>query len=161
MRNGLGDVLEVHGLPLDEDADGDDGIKCRGGDLGFTFSWIDGRGKISRGHARKQISGRDYPGSGRLDVGCSPHLLHGVWEFIASWDILDDDIVLLYPGLKQRLPGPLDQGVDDESVPTGMNDCDPEIRSWKRELASTGTECEFGNDRLVEAPLRSLLLVPF
>lgn len=35
VRDGLGDVLEVHGLALDEHADGDDGVEGAGGCLCF------------------------------------------------------------------------------------------------------------------------------
>lgn len=65
LRHGVGYVLEVHGLALDQDADGDDGVEGLGGG--------GGEGRQVRGGAAEEVAGRPAAALRLLDLGRRVH----------------------------------------------------------------------------------------
>lgn len=76
VRDRVGDVLEVHGLALDEDADGDEGVE--GGVEGLRAA---GRRRAEggqvRGAAAQEVAGAGAAGGGGLDLRAGEH---AVWR---------------------------------------------------------------------------------
>lgn len=56
-------------------------------------------------------------------------LLHGEGQFIAPWDTLQDNVLVLDSRLLQRLLRSREQGVDDFGVPARVYNADPQPRS--------------------------------
>ncbi|KAI9053454.1 hypothetical protein LZ554_002412 [Drepanopeziza brunnea f. sp. 'monogermtubi'] len=68
LGDGIGDVLKVHGLALDQDADGDDGVEgARGG--GRLALGVEGEGGQVGGAGAEEVAGAEGGGGGTLDLG--------------------------------------------------------------------------------------------
>ncbi len=63
VRDGLGNVLKVHRVALDEDADGDDGVKRRRGGGARRG------GEVGRRGGEEEVASRGAAGRGGLDLG--------------------------------------------------------------------------------------------
>lgn len=56
-------------------------------------------------------------------------LLHGIWQLVAARNVLNDNVMLLDPRCEEGSAGPVDEGGNDGSVPSGVDDGDAEIRA--------------------------------
>lgn len=61
---------------------------------------------------------------------CRTIPLDSIWEFVAAWNILDDNVLSLYARLYQSLPGTGDESGDDGCVPPSVDNSHSEPPSW-------------------------------
>lgn len=69
---------------------------------------------------------------GRLNLGRGVDFLHGIWQLVAARNVLNDNVMLLDPRCEEGSAGPVDEGGNDGSVPSGVDDGDAEIRAIMR-----------------------------
>lgn len=102
LGDGVGDVLEVHGLALDQHADGDYGVEGPRGRV------VDGEGGQVRRRGAEEVAGAGGGARGLLDLGGLVHALNGNGQLPGSGNGLYDDIRGLDAALGQLCLGALD-----------------------------------------------------
>jgi len=80
LRNRFRDIFEMHRLPLDEDADGDDGVEGPGR-RGGRPRGVEIHGREVRGGAPEEVARAEGGGGCGLDLGGGEELGTGNWEF--------------------------------------------------------------------------------
>lgn len=151
VRDGIADVLEVHGGTLDEDSDGDDGVErlagggCRGG--------CGGRCSRAGFHCGRKDEATEKVCCSRtsLDMRCTDHpantdnmclnninisetmikhvLCTGKGKLKASWYGLHNDVGRLYATLSELLDSTVNERVNDRFVPSRVHDGYAQLRA--------------------------------
>lgn len=154
LRDGFGNVLEVHSLALDQHADGDDSIKRRGG----CPCGSGGQGGQVGGAGAEQVSGAEGGRGCGLDLRGGVEFGAGDGEFPGPGDGLHHDIGLFDARGEEFCFCAGDERFDYCRVPAGMDDANTQGAAIVL-LSLTGAFEGRGHDSVLICAVGSMVVI--